>query len=262
MKALYIFVGANGAGKTSLYTSYKEHFDSLPFVNADELLKEVTGNNDPSNAKFGQDLAKAKMEECFDEGKSFVFETVFSHESKIDLVIRAKELGYMVAIYFCHVGDSALNVARVKKRTELGGHDVPEDKILKRIPRTLENVRRAFSLVDSFFVFDNSSAVGHRLVAYKEIASSIIINSNAPAWAKNLTRIDKSPASKSKQAVSPLMPNRGLGQTRSKERILYKACVRCGRFLRGKVRPHHGVCSICEPKLNSSAYRKAAIASI
>jgi predicted ABC-type ATPase len=40
-----------------------------------------------------------------------------------------------------HLEPTALNKARVKQRTEEGGHTVPEDKIENRIPRLLEYIK-------------------------------------------------------------------------------------------------------------------------
>jgi predicted ABC-type ATPase len=43
------------------------------------------------------------------------------------------------------------------QRVETGGHDVPDDKLKGRYPRTLANLREAIPLVDEAFLFDNSS---------------------------------------------------------------------------------------------------------
>ena len=85
------------------------------------------------------------------------FETVFLHPSKIDFVDKAKALGYRIHLVFIHVTESELNIGRVINRVKEGGHNVPEDKILSRIPRTLKNVAIAAQLRDNFVVFDNSS---------------------------------------------------------------------------------------------------------
>lgn len=248
MKSLFIFAGANGSGKTTLYNRHKERFSEMGYINADEILKSLTGINDPADAKFGQNLANQKIENYFAEEKSFVFETVFSHESKIELIKRAKLLGYSVSIYFCHTSDSSLNVSRVKRRVGLGGHDVPEDKILNRIPRTLKNIKSAISLVDEFYLFDNSSVDGHILVAHKSPLSNPVININAPSWAKELVQASGQTI---KQSLKKMNYKNSLFVTANniKTRTKHKKCHRCGRYLRGKIRPYYGVCSVCEPKI-------------
>ena len=44
-------------------------------------------------------------------------------------------------------------------RVKEGGHNVNEDKIRSRIPRTLKNVAVAAQLSDNFIVYDNSSLI-------------------------------------------------------------------------------------------------------
>jgi predicted ABC-type ATPase len=44
------------------------------------------------------------------------------------------------------------------ERVAAGGHDVPDDKIESRFPRTFANLRQALTFVDEAFLFDNSSA--------------------------------------------------------------------------------------------------------
>lgn len=235
-KAIFIFAGGNGSGKTSLYRRYRNIFKNLPYINADEMLKEVLGNNDPSNAKFGQDLANKKIEECLEKGESFVFETVFSHESKIELIKRAKLLGYTVSFYFCHLSSPQLNILRVKKRVEEGGHSVPEDRIVTRIPRTLKNVHVALRFADDFYLFDNSYSNGFQLVVYKRPRSSIVIDSAAPDWAIKMSRIESAKS----------LRKRRIRKNSLSRRKLYKNCIRCRRPLRGGVRRNFGVCSRCE----------------
>ena len=244
VKNFFIFAGANGSGKTSLYRALKDAFKSFPFVNADEMLRDIIGNNDPANAKLGQELANRKIDECFQEGTSFVFETVFSHESKVDLVKRAKLLGYAVSIYFVHLSDASENVIRVKRRAELGGHDVPQAKVLSRIPRTLVNVKAALKLVDDFYLFENDFASGHRLVAYRRPLSPIVVTVDAPPWTREMTRL----GNEIELVPGTMAPSgRGLGAA---EGARHRTCVRCGRFLRGKARIYFRVCSVCQPKLD------------
>lgn len=90
-------------------------------------------------------------------GQSFCFETVYSHPSKIDFVAEAKALGYYVVMVVIHLNDTGLNQARVAERVSEGGHSVPTEKIVTRIPRMLEYVRISIPLCDLVQVYDNSS---------------------------------------------------------------------------------------------------------
>ena len=65
---------------------------------------------------------------------------------------------FQVVMVFIHLSSPMLNKARVCQRVALGGHNVPDEKVEQRIPRTLENVRTAIALCDQVKILDNSSA--------------------------------------------------------------------------------------------------------
>jgi len=155
MKQLWMLVGGNGAGKTTFYQQRLKPL-GIPFINADEIAKEVFPDDPESNSYLAAKLAEKMRMQLLQEGKSFCFETVFSHPSKIDFIAQAKALGYQVVLVFIHIETSQLNIARVHQRVMDGGHSVPEEKILARIPRAMANVKKVIPLCDQVRVLDNS----------------------------------------------------------------------------------------------------------
>jgi predicted ABC-type ATPase len=154
---LWLLAGGNGAGKSTFHRLYLAP-RGLPFVNADVLARELFPDA-PQRASYeAARVAEAIRARYLSERRSFCFETVFSHPSKIDFVAEAKALGYEIVLVFVHLGMSELNHARVAQRVSAGGHDVPADKIDQRIPRTLENVAKAIPLCDEVRLLDNSRA--------------------------------------------------------------------------------------------------------
>jgi predicted ABC-type ATPase len=95
-------------------------------------------------------------EELLAANKSFSFETVMSHPSKVALFARARAQGYRTYLYFIATGSPRINIYRVKERMDLGGHDVPADKIVERYQRSLTLVRDALANAFRAFFFDNS----------------------------------------------------------------------------------------------------------
>jgi predicted ABC-type ATPase len=91
---------------------------------------------------------------------SFSFETVMSHRSKVDFMIRADDAGYDVTIYFVCTSDPEINVRRVENRVSRGGHDVPHERIVARYWRTLELLPYAALVARRTVLFDNSALVG------------------------------------------------------------------------------------------------------
>lgn len=90
------------------------------------------------------------------QNKSFSFETVMSHTSKIDEIRQVVSLGYNAYLYFVCIDSPEVNVSRVNNRVEKGGHEVTEDKIIDRYYRTLENLHLALPHCYRAYLFDNS----------------------------------------------------------------------------------------------------------
>ena len=60
-----------------------------------------------------------------------------------------------------------INVLRVKSRVEAGGHDVPEEKIIKRYDRALALVKELIRFV-TFVIYDNSEMEPFRIFKKRE----------------------------------------------------------------------------------------------
>ena len=97
-------------------------------------------------------------EQLVQEGRNFCSETVFSHTFKIDFAGMAKARGYQIILVYIHLESSGLNLARVAQRVSEGGHNVPDEKVTSRIPRTMANVKAALPLIDLCRFYDNSQA--------------------------------------------------------------------------------------------------------
>ncbi len=89
------------------------------------------------------------------QNKSFSFETVMSHTSKIDEIANTVKLGYKAYLYFVCIDSPTVNVSRVNNRVDKGGHEVPESKIIDRYYRTLNNLHLALPLCYRVYFFDN-----------------------------------------------------------------------------------------------------------
>jgi predicted ABC-type ATPase len=68
-----------------------------------------------------------------------------------------------------------------------GGHDVPDDKIRKRLPRSLGNAEQALRFVDAAWVLDNSDA-DHpfQLVATTRAGLVTHVVPSAPPWCRRV----------------------------------------------------------------------------
>ncbi|MBQ8761836.1 MAG: zeta toxin family protein [Clostridia bacterium] len=158
-KTLYIFAGPNGSGKSTLIANlYLNKKLDVEYVNADiycntiftDILDETERN---TRAMF---YTTNKVEDYINLGKSFCYETVFSHISKVDLIKKAKENGYKIISTFVYTNSPQINIKRVQKRVKQGGHNVPNEKIISRYKRSLELSKTLKQLSDVYTEFDNS----------------------------------------------------------------------------------------------------------
>ncbi len=127
----------------------------------------VTLNERSKLDYVAQLLARFLREELLKAKKRFSFETVFSHESNLDIMKRAAAQGYKVYLYFVATESPVINEYRVALRTKKGGHDVPKDKIKSRYYKALDLLYAASVIAYHAFFFDNSiDGEPFRLVAH------------------------------------------------------------------------------------------------
>ena len=188
---LVFLAGPNGAGKSTFFRDYLRPL-GLPFVNADEIARELR-EAAPSGMEELDAIAFEKAEElrgAMVSGRiSFCTETVFSDPqgAKLAFLSRARAAGFRVFLVFIGISDPELSIARVMQRVEEGGHDVPDDRLRGRYPRTMANLRAAISVVDEAFLFDNSSdREPFRAVAIFSEGQLVDSIDPVPAWATGL----------------------------------------------------------------------------
>lgn len=100
---LLILAGPNGSGKSTL-TNYliEAGIDFGEYINPDEIALAV-GGPEPERSKRAQEMADHHRDLCLSKRSSFSFETVMSHPSKVDIMIRAVDAGYDVTLLRLHL---------------------------------------------------------------------------------------------------------------------------------------------------------------
>jgi predicted ABC-type ATPase len=134
-----------------------EEAGALRFNDGKLIFHEVIVNS--YFASVAADFLRRKL---LERGISFSFETVMSSPDKITLLENARRIGYRTYLYIA-TEDPAINIARVKSRVHLGGHDVPEDKIITRYGRSLDLLMSAIRHTNRAYLFDNSRHGGEGL---------------------------------------------------------------------------------------------------
>ena len=88
----------------------------------------VAVDHNKLNSYHAAMIAELIRYELLQKRISFSFETVMSHESKVEFLQEASDLGYRTYLYFIATEDPRINVERVAARVLKGGHDVPKGK--------------------------------------------------------------------------------------------------------------------------------------
>ncbi len=156
---LNIIAGPNGSGKTSITQKFLHHewAEGTTYINPDQVAKDMFGDWNNSEAVLkAANYCSELRERCLAEKKSVVFETVFSAQDKIDFVIRAKQSGFFIRIFFISTSSPAINASRIANRVMKGGHDVPISKIISRYYKSIRNCKTVSSIVDRLYIYDNS----------------------------------------------------------------------------------------------------------
>ena len=186
MKQLWILVGGNGAGKSTFYRLMLEP-RGIAFINADQIARAIYPDDPEGNSYNAARLAGQMCQEQIQAGNSFCFETVFSHPSKIDFLGRARALGYQIILVLVHLEHTDLNKARISQRVSEGGHNVPDEKVEQRIPRTLAQVKKAIPLCDQVRILDNSRSDSPFTPVVSIIGGRTTRHLHPlPEWAENL----------------------------------------------------------------------------
>lgn len=156
-----VIAGPNGSGKSTL-TNYlvRAGIDFGDYINPDEIAATLD-LPEPQRSRQAQQFADFYRDRCLTGRTSFSFETVMSHPSKIELMMRAERAGYDVTVYFVCTSAPEINVRRVENRVSSGGHDVPHDRIVARYWRSLALLPQAALTARRTVLFDNSALVGY-----------------------------------------------------------------------------------------------------
>jgi predicted ABC-type ATPase len=166
MPVLTVIAGPNGSGKSTLIAALRDQgADFGAYFNADDIAAGLTGPPDEV-ARQAQEVVRKKRADALANGVDHSFETVMSHVSHVEYMQAAREKGFEVRLYFVATDKPEINLGRVANRVAHGGHNVPDDRIVARYFRCLENLPGAISASSIALIFDNSQADGpHRLVA-------------------------------------------------------------------------------------------------
>jgi len=134
---MIIIAGPNGAGSTSFANAYlPAATNDLVFVNADEIARELPALSIAANERN--------------------FRTTLASLAYAKKIPEWQALGYSVALIYLRLPDVETSLARVHKRVQAGGHDIPEDVVRRRFSRSWEYLNLHYKpIVNEWYVYDS-----------------------------------------------------------------------------------------------------------
>lgn len=159
--------------------SLTDEASKIRVVSNEVDLREIS-----MNSYFASVIADFLRQKLLDQRITFSFETVMSSQDKVALLEKAQSLGYRTYLYYVATEDPEINLIRVRNRVQLGGHGVPQEKIISRYARSLDLLMNAIRFSNRAYLFDNSShGSDHLWIA--EITDGLDLETKStslPAW--------------------------------------------------------------------------------
>ncbi|GGH67320.1 hypothetical protein GCM10011379_22470 [Filimonas zeae] len=141
----FVNLGDYGLSSTeSAFTSFLQDSTLLAKATEEgfEVIISFSNNiikvNQQANSYAAALIADFLRNLLLNQGETFSFETVMSHESKLEMFKRSRNAGFKNYLYFISTESADINVARVAARVNKGGHAVSEQKIKERYVRSME----------------------------------------------------------------------------------------------------------------------------
>lgn len=189
-KTLYIISGCNGAGKTTAsYTVLPEILECREFVNADEIAKGLSPFNPESVAIEAGRLMLLRIDELLKANVTFSIETTLSTKSYQKLVHRAQQQGYQVKLIFFWLDSPETAIRRVAQRVREGGHNIPQDIIVRRYHAGINNLFNLYmQQVDYWLLINNTQGASEYVVEGGAAIPTEIFNTNTYLKVKQYVR--------------------------------------------------------------------------
>ena len=95
---------------------------------------------------------------------------------------KCHQWGYTINLLYFWLQSAELAISRVKRRVENGGHNIPEDIIIRRYYRGLSNLFKLYLLLcDNWLIYNNSNQNIELVATYFENELTV---DNSYLWSK------------------------------------------------------------------------------
>jgi len=157
MPTCWIIAGPNGAGKTTFALDYLPRLAHCRhFINADLIAAGLSPLAPEQQLLAASRLFLSEIEHCIAANKDFAFETTLAGRGYLKLIRRLQTDGWRVELVYLALPSAEMSRLRVAERVTHSGHNIPTADIMRRFPRSLQNLLQCFApLADQTRCFMN-----------------------------------------------------------------------------------------------------------
>ena len=168
MAEVYIIGGCNGSGKTTTAKQILPYFLNVyEYVNADEIASGLSPFRPENVAIQAGKLMLKRIKYLANNKLDFAFETTLSGLNYLRFLRECQKLNYNINLIYFWLKSPQLAIARVKQRVASGGHNIPEDVIIRRYYRGQKNLIESYlPLCDTWIIYDNSNFPTQLIATY------------------------------------------------------------------------------------------------
>ena len=180
MKIYTIIGGVNGVGKSSLTGALKtERTDLGTIIDVDKITVNLDGNR-----ILGGKKAISIINECLEKNICFTQETTLSGVKTQKTILKAREKGYYIRLYYIGLDSALESEKRIKNRVEKGGHNIDSEDVNRRFLSRFDDLKRILPYCDEAIFFDNEN--GFVEVAEYKNGEILLKGSYKPDWIAQL----------------------------------------------------------------------------
>lgn len=176
MKNYVIIAGVNGTGKSSLRGVLEGQNILLGhIIDANYIAKQYNYDNITACKK-----AVSEINYCLKNNISFTQETTLSGHRTLKTIELTRKQGYNIYLYYVGLNTQEESLLRIENRVRKGGHDIPNEDVIRRFKNRFESLLKIVPLCDKVTFYDNENG----FVKVAEITNNKFMFSNGyrPKW--------------------------------------------------------------------------------